>query len=91
MAAMDAIYADMKARGLTHSQRHFSSAWCGRAGNYMADRDGEAMSDATTTELLRRLVKAGQHDLAQRVFRALLANPAGNKRSSRRGTRTQPK
>lgn len=83
------IYTDMKSKGLTRSARHFSTVWCGRAANYLADVEGRAASDSTALELLRRLVRAGQRDLAQQVLNSLLAASASGAADQRRGAPDQ--
>ena len=70
------IYEALKARHLTGSLRHFSTNWCGRASNYASDRGDDTMSPETALELLRRLMTAGQRDLAQQVLTSLIRGSA---------------
>ena len=50
----DTIYDLLLRRGLTHSQRHFSTAWAGCAPNYLAL--GGGISDTVALTVFRRLV-----------------------------------
>lgn len=79
------IYAHLQQRGFTRSERHFSTVWCGRAPNYLADTGGDTLSPATGIELCRRLLHARQADLANRVIQWLIlgrrpAPPTGTTR-----------
>lgn len=61
------IYQHFRARGLTDSRRHFSSAWLGRAENYMCLRSGREASADALIELFQTLVREGRLMLAARV------------------------
>ena len=61
------IYHHFFERGLTDSRRHFSSAWLGRAENYMCLRSGREASADALVELFQTLVREGRLMLAIRV------------------------
>lgn len=61
------IYQHFLARGLTDSQRHFSSAWLGRAENYLCLRAGRGPSANVLIDLFQTLWREGQFELAVRV------------------------
>lgn len=69
------IYQHFFARGLTDSQRHFSSAWLGRAENYLCVRAGRGPSADALIELFQTLVREGRLMLAARVAWATLWLP----------------
>lgn len=69
------IYHHFLERGLTDSRRHFSSAWLGRAENYMCLRSGREASANALVELFQTLVREGKLVLAARVAWALLWLP----------------
>jgi len=66
------IYLHFEARGLTDSQRHFSSAWLGRADNYLCLRAGRGPSADALVGLFQTLWREGRFLLAARVAWALL-------------------
>lgn len=66
------IYHHFFERGLTDSRRHFSSAWLGRAENYMCLRSGREASADALVELFQTLVREGRLMLAIRVGWAVL-------------------
>ena len=63
------IYHHFEARGLTDSYRHFSSAWLGRAENYLCLclRAGRGPSPSALIELFQTLWREGEFALAARV------------------------
>jgi len=61
------IYQHFFERGLTDSQRHFSSAWLGRAENYLCLRGDRGPSADALIELFQTLVREGRLMLAARV------------------------
>ncbi|MNS05835.1 hypothetical protein D3C72_372460 [compost metagenome] len=66
------IYHLFQRRGLTDSQRHFSSAWLGRAENYLCLRAGRGPSADVLISLFQTLVREGHLMLAARVAWAVL-------------------
>lgn len=66
------IYHHFLERGLTDSRRHFSSAWLGRAENYMCLRSGREASADALVDLFQTLVREGRLMLAVRVGWAVL-------------------
>lgn len=66
------IYHLFKRRGLTDSQRHFSSAWLGCAENYLCLRAGRGPSADVLIALFQTLVRGGRLMLAARVAWAVL-------------------
>lgn len=62
---MSDIYNALLQRRLTTSRRHFSTAWCGRAPNYLA-LGGRISTDAKLT-IFRRLLARRHWLLAVRV------------------------
>jgi hypothetical protein len=70
------IYHHFLEQGLTDSRRHFSSAWLGRAENYMCLRAGREASADALVELFQTLVREGRLGLALRVAWAVLSLPA---------------
>ena len=66
------IYHQFYQRGLTASQRHFSSAWLGRADNYLCLRAGRGPSSDALVSLFQTLVRKGHLMLAVRVAWTLL-------------------
>lgn len=74
------IYRHFLRRGLTDSQRHFSSAWLGRAENYLCLRAGRGPSADALIELFQTLVRQGRLLLAMRVAWAVLWLPAETRR-----------
>ncbi|WEK41161.1 MAG: hypothetical protein P0Y50_06025 [Candidatus Brevundimonas colombiensis] len=66
------IYHYFLERGLTDSRRHFSSAWLGRAENYLCLRAGREASADALIELFQTLVREGKLVLAVRVAWAVL-------------------
>lgn len=67
---MDSLYTLMHRRGLTTSQRHFSSYWCDRAPNYLAL--GTGLSDGARIAVFRRLVAECRWLMALRVAHMIL-------------------
>ena len=66
------IYHLFQRRGLTDSQRHFSSAWLGCADNYVSLRAGRPPSADVLIALFQKLVREGRLMLAARVACAVL-------------------
>jgi len=66
------IYHHFLERGLTDSHRHFSSAWLGRAENYLCLRAGRGPSADALIELFQTLWREGRPMLAARVGWAVL-------------------
>lgn len=66
------IYHLFQRRGLTDSQRHFSSAWLNKAHNYQSLRAGREPSAEVLVTLFQRLVREGRLMLAARVAWAVL-------------------
>lgn len=66
------IYRFFYARGLTYSQRHFSSAWLGCAENYLCLRADRGPSADVLITLFQTLVHDGHLMLAARVAWAVL-------------------
>lgn len=66
------IYHHFERLGLTDSQRHFSSAWLGRAENYLSLRSDRGPSADALVELFQTLVREGRLMLAARVAWAVL-------------------
>ncbi len=64
------IYATLLKRGLTTSQRDFSTYWCNRAPNYMAL--GNGLSDGARIAIFRNLLANRRWWLAARVARWIL-------------------
>lgn len=74
------IYKTLLKRGLTTSQRDFSTYWCNRAPNYMAL--GNGLSDGAMIAVFRRLIEDGRWLLAIRVARAILFGRRGHDQAS---------
>ena len=74
------IYHHFLERGLTDSRRHFSSAWLGRAVNYLCLRSGRGPSADALIELFQTLWREGRLVLAARVAWAVLWLPEGARR-----------
>ena len=68
------IYEALRARGLAQSLRQFSSAYLGRAANYVADRGFDRCSAEALLNLQRQLGAADQIDLQAAVRARLLAD-----------------
>ena len=66
------IYHLFQRRGLTDSQRHFSSAWLNKAENYTSLRGARGPSSDALIELFQNLVREGRLMLAARVAWAVL-------------------
>ncbi|WP_368933679.1 DUF6626 family protein [Brevundimonas naejangsanensis] len=69
------IYHYFLERGMTDSRRHFSSAWLGRAENYMCLRAGRGPSADVLITLFQTLMREGRLMLAARVAWAVLWLP----------------
>ena len=69
------IYHHFLARGLTDSQRHFSSAWLRHAENYLSVRGSRGPSADALIELFQTLWREGRPLLAARVAWAILWLP----------------
>lgn len=69
------IYHHFQRLGLTDSRRHFSSAWLGRAENYLCLRADRGPSADALIELFQTLVREGRLMLAARVGWAALWLP----------------
>lgn len=74
------IYHLFQRRGLTDSQRHFSSAWLNCAENYLCLRGGRGPSADVLIGLFQSLVHDGHLLLAARVAWAILSLPAEARR-----------
>ena len=74
------IYQHFLTLGLTDSQRHFSSAWLGRAENYLCLRAGRGPSADALVGLFQTLWRDGKLLLAARVGWAVLWLPAEARR-----------
>ena len=74
------IYHLFQRRGLTTSQRHFSSAWLNRAENYLCLRGGRGPSADALVELFQTLARERHLMLAARVAWAVLWLPAEARR-----------
>jgi hypothetical protein len=66
------IYHHFHERGLTDSHRHFSSAWLGRAENYLCLRGPRGPSSDALIDLFQTLWRECQFMLALRVGWAVL-------------------
>lgn len=66
------IYHLFQRRGLTESQRHFSSAWLGCAENYLCLRAERGPSADVLINLFQTLIHEGRLVLAARVGWAVL-------------------
>lgn len=66
------IYHHFFERGLTGSHRHFSSAYLGRAENYLCLRGERGPSADALIELFQSLWREGRFLLAARVAWAVL-------------------
>lgn len=69
------IYHHFCERGLTDSHRHFSSAWLGRAENYLCLRAGRGPSADALIALFQTLWREGRFMLAARVAWGVLWLP----------------
>lgn len=69
------IYHYFLKRGLTDSRRHFSSAWLGRAENYLCLRGERGPSADALIALFQTLWREGRFMLAARVAWAVLWHP----------------
>jgi hypothetical protein len=69
---IDDIYEAAKARGITSSKRHFSTAHLGAAANYLADAGADGCSVRALVCLYRRLGEEGQIDLQAAALACLL-------------------
>ena len=67
---MNNLYELLLKRGLTTSQRDFSTRWCDRSPSYLATQTQPSL-DATVT-VLRKLVAEGRWLLAFRVAHMVL-------------------
>lgn len=67
---MTDIYSTFLKRGLTTSQRHFSTHWCDRAPNYLAL--GGGLSEGAMIAVFRKLVAEGRWLMAFRVAHMVL-------------------
>ncbi|WP_341022428.1 DUF6626 family protein [Brevundimonas diminuta] len=74
------IYHHFHQRGLTDSHRHFSSAWLGRAENYLCLRGSRGPSADVLIALFQTLVRERKFALAARVAWAVLWLPAEARR-----------
>jgi len=74
------IYYLFQRRGLTDSQRHFSSAWLGRAENYLCLRADRGPSADVMIALFQTLMREGRFVLAARVAWAVLWLPSEARR-----------
>lgn len=72
---MDSLYTLMHRRGLTPSQRHFSSYWCDRAPNYLAL--GKGLSHGARIAVFRKLISKGEWFLSFRVAQMILFDRGG--------------
>lgn len=67
---MTDIYNILLKRGLTTSQRDFSTYWAGRSPSYLATTGG--LSDGAMIAVFRKLIEEGRWLLAWRVARMVL-------------------
>lgn len=74
------IYHLFQRRGLTDSQRHFSSVWLDRAENYLCLRGSRGPSADALIELFQTLMREGRLMLAARVAWAVLWLPSEARR-----------
>ena len=72
------IFEALRARGLTRSLRHFSTAVLGMAPNYAAETRLTRCSADALLRLHRRLGELRQADLQERVVDRLLAADTGD-------------
>lgn len=66
------IYQELSRKGLTSSQRDFSSYYCGMAENYTSLRGDRGPSKTALVHLFRRLWSEGHLILAARVALVVL-------------------
>jgi hypothetical protein len=69
---IDQIYNLMEQRGLTNSQRHFSSVWLERGENYLSQNKGANISPADALTLWRSLQNEREYELAATLLADLL-------------------
>lgn len=67
---MTNLYELLLKRGLTTSQRDFSTRWCGRSPSYLATQRKLSLDAAVT--VLRRLIAERRWMMAARVARMVL-------------------
>jgi hypothetical protein len=67
---MNDIYDILSKRGLTTSQRDFSTYYAGKSPSYLATTGG--LSDGAMISVFRRLIEEGRWLLACRVARVVL-------------------
>jgi hypothetical protein len=67
---MNDIYDILLKRGLTTSQRDFSTYWAGKSPSYLATTGG--LSDSAMLAVFRKLIEEGRWWLAWRVARMVL-------------------
>jgi len=67
---MNDIYNILLKRGLTTSQRDFSTYWVGKSPSYLATTGG--LSDGAMIAVFRKLIEEGRWLLAWRVARMVL-------------------
>ena len=66
------LYHLLRAKGLSHSLRHYSREWLGSAENYACLRGERAPSERALVHLFQRLWSEGRLLLAARVARLIL-------------------
>lgn len=71
---MTNIYETLLKRGLTTSQRDFSTYWAGKSPSYLATTN--ALSEGAMIAVFRKLVDEGRWLLALRVARMVLFGPS---------------
>lgn len=76
------IYDDMHAQGLTHSRRHWSTAWLGRAANYSAIV-GDRLSVQVAICLVCKLLATGHRDLATKLLTTTLKQASETRHTAR--------
>lgn len=67
---MNDIYETLRKRGLTTSQRDFSTYYAGKSPSYLATTNG--LSDGAMIAVFRRLIEEGRWLIAIRVARMVL-------------------
>jgi hypothetical protein len=71
-----AIFEEMRARGMVRSGRAFSRDWLDRAPNYTCAVGFDRLAPGALLHLHRRLLTAGEADLAARLMVHLIGVPA---------------
>jgi hypothetical protein len=66
------IYHLMEQRGLTDSQRHFSSIWLERGSNYLSQNKDADLHPVDALTLYRSLKDEQQYELAAKILANML-------------------